>query len=430
MADSVENVRVLRQSRGLVGTVNLPADKSIAHRAALFAAISTGTSHIVGYPGSEDPQSTLSCLRQLGIQINSDEVGLSIVGRGLNGFIAPERALDCGNSGTTMRLLSGMLVGQAFSSELIGDASLSSRPMGRILDPLRLMGARIDATGGRAPLRIDQASHLRGVEYQLPVASAQVKSCVLLAGLWADGETTVIEETPTRDHTERMLGLSSVTIGSKRYISVQGGRTLSAQMWSIPCDFSAAAFFLVAGSIVPNSALHLPRVGLNPTRTGLIDVLKAMGAHISIQNERIVAGEPIGDLFVRSSQLTGIEIGGEIIANIIDEIPILTVAAAMAGGKTIIRDAEELRFKETDRISAMSKGLTTLGAKIEEQKDGMIITGGKKLHGGTVESFSDHRIAMSMGIAGLVSSGEVRIEGANAASVSFPTFWDVLSELG
>ena len=430
MADSVENVRVLRQSRGLVGTVNLPADKSIAHRAALFAAISTGTSHIVGYPGSEDPQSTLSCLRQLGIQINSDEVGLSIVGRGLNGFIAPERALDCGNSGTTMRLLSGMLVGQAFSSELIGDASLSSRPMGRILDPLRLMGAHIEAAGGRAPLRIDQASALRGVEYQLPVASAQVKSCVLLAGLWADGETTVIEETPTRDHTERMLGLSSVTIGSKRYISVQGGRTLSAQMWSIPCDFSAAAFFLVAGSIVPNSALHLPRVGLNPTRTGLIDVLKAMGAHISIQNERIVAGEPIGDLFVRSSQLTGIEIGGEIIANIIDEIPILTVAAAMAGGKTIIRDAEELRFKETDRISAMSKGLTTLGAKIEEQKDGMIITGGKKLHGGTVESFSDHRIAMSMGIAGLVSSGEVRIEGANAASVSFPTFWDVLSELG
>ncbi len=430
MADSVENVRVLRQSRGLVGTVNLPADKSIAHRAALFAAISTGTSHIVGYPGSEDPQSTLSCLRQLGIQINSDEVGLSIVGGGLNGFIAPERALDCGNSGTTMRLLSGMLVGQAFSSELIGDASLSSRPMGRILDPLRLMGAHIEAAGGRAPLRIDQASALRGVEYQLPVASAQVKSCVLLAGLWADGETTVIEETPTRDHTERMLGLSSVTIGSKRYISVQGGRTLSAQMWSIPCDFSAAAFFLVAGSIVPNSALHLPRVGLNPTRTGLIDVLKAMGAHISIQNERIVAGEPIGDLFVRSSQLTGIEIGGEIIANIIDEIPILTVAAAMAGGKTIIRDAEELRFKETDRISAMSKGLTTLGAKIEEQKDGMIITGGKKLHGGTVESFSDHRIAMSMGIAGLVSSGEVRIEGANAASVSFPTFWDVLSELG
>jgi 3-phosphoshikimate 1-carboxyvinyltransferase len=430
MSESLENIRILRKSRGLVGTVLLPADKSIAHRAALFSALSIGTSHIVGYPTSEDPKSTLSCLRQLGIQIASDEVGLSVVGKGLNGLVSPENALDCGNSGTTMRLLSGILAGQSFSSVLKGDYSLSSRPMGRIIDPLRMMGALIESNGGRAPLRIEGSQNLRAVEYELPVASAQVKSCVLLAGLFSKGITTVIENTPTRDHTERMLGLSSVTIGSKKYISVQGGQQKPAQMWSIPGDFSAAAFFLVAGSIVPNSALHLPRVGLNPTRTGLIDILRAMGADISIRNERIVAGEPIADLDVRSSELTGITIGGEIIANIIDEIPILAVAASVAAGETIIQDAAELRFKETDRISAMMNGLTTLGARIEEREDGLVISGGSSLTGGTVESFNDHRIAMAMGVAGLMASGDVRVEGANAAAVSFPTFWDVLQELG
>ena len=413
-----------------MGTVLLPADKSIAHRAALFSALSIGTSHIVGYPTSEDPKSTLSCLRQLGIQIASDEVGLSVVGKGLNGLVSPENALDCGNSGTTMRLLSGILAGQSFSSVLTGDSSLSARPMGRIIDPLRMMGALIQSNGGRAPLRIEGSQNLRAVEYELPVASAQVKSCVLLAGLFSEGITTVIENTPTRDHTERMLGLSSVTIGSKKYISVQGGQQKTAQMWSIPGDFSAAAFFLVAGSIVPNSALHLPRVGLNPTRTGLIDILRAMGADISIRNERIVAGEPIADLDVRSSELTGITVGGEIIANIIDEIPILAVAASVAEGETIIQDAAELRFKETDRISAMMNGLTTLGARIEEREDGLVIAGGSSLTGGTVESFNDHRIAMAMGVAGLMASGDVRVEGANAAAVSFPTFWDVLQELG
>lgn len=430
MTDAVLNKRTITQSRGLVGTVHLPADKSIAHRAALFSALSTGTSHIVGYPASEDPQSTLSCLRQLGIKMEVDEVGLSITSPGLNGFEAPTEVLDCGNSGTTMRLLSGMLAGQPFSSVLTGDASLSSRPMGRILDPLRRIGALIDSNNGKAPLRIEPSKGLQGMEYLLPVASAQVKSCVLLAGLWAKGETTVIEEVPTRDHTERMLGLSSVSIGSKRYISVQGGKSLKAQAWSIPCDFSAAAFFLVAGSIVPNSALHLPRVGLNPTRTGLIDILRAMGADITIRNERIVAGEPIGDMWVRSTKLTGIEIGGAVIPNIIDEIPILAVAGALAEGKTIIRDAEELRFKETDRISAMVKGLSILGVQIQESTDGMTITGGSNLGSGTVESFTDHRIAMAMGIAGLMSTGRVHIQGANAASVSFPTFWDLLAELG
>ena len=424
-----QDVQTVHSTRELLGTIDLPADKSIAHRTALFAAMGNGKSHIVGYPESADPQSTLACLSQLGIKIDSDDVGLVVHGNGLHGFRAPEAPLDCGNSGTTMRLMAGILAGQNFFSTLTGDASLSSRPMNRIVDPLSLMGASITSDAGHAPLSIRGNSGLKAITYNLPVASAQVKSCVLLAGHFADGITTVVESTPSRDHTERMLGLSSFSTEGKTHISVSGGQPIESKLWSIPADFSAAAFFLVAGSIVPGSVLHLPRVGLNPSRTGLIDVLRAMGANISIKNERLVSGEVIADLTVRSAPLNGIQIEGDIIANIIDEIPILTVAAAVANGETTISGAEELRHKEADRIAAMAVGLTTLGALIEERKDGLIIAGNAKLKGGTVDSFHDHRIAMSMGIAGLVASEPVHVRGASAASVSFPSFWETLQSL-
>jgi len=430
MSFSANDIQIITKSHGLLGTVELPADKSIAHRAALFSSIGSGTSHIVGYPDSEDPQSTLSCLRQLGIQIEEDEVGLAIHGRGLHGFKESDESIYCGNSGTTMRLLVGILAGQTFSSNLSGDASLSGRPMGRIIDPLARMGSKIESEEGHAPLHIVGEQHLNGIEYELPIASAQVKSCVLLAGLYGKGTTTVVEHAPSRDHTERMLGLSSITIGNKRHISIEGNTEIPARMWSIPADFSAAAFFLVAGSIVPNSEIKLPRVGLNPTRTGLIDILRAMGADITVENERLVSGEPIADLTVRSAALSGITVGGQIIANIIDEIPILAVAASVASGRTIIQDAAELRHKETDRIVAMATGLRTLGAEIEERPDGLVIEGSSTLTGGVVESYNDHRVAMSMAIAGLVSTNPVHIQGAHAAAVSFPSFWDTLKGLG
>lgn len=428
--DTLETPRIIKgATRGLIGTVSLPADKSIAHRTALFASLASGTSQVVGYPSSADPQSTLSCLRQLGIEILPTDTGFDIHGKGLNGFTAPTLPLDCGNSGTTMRLLAGMLAGQSFSSILIGDDSLSGRPMGRIIDPLRMMGATVDAQRGRAPLHVQGTHPLRAVTYELPIASAQVKSCVLLAGLFAKGITTVVEHTPSRDHTERMLGLGSVTIGNQRHISVEGGMEIKPRLWSIPADFSAAAFFLVAGSIVPDSALKLLKVGLNPSRTGLIDVLRAMGANIVIENERLVGGEPIGDIVVRSAELHGIQVSGPIIANIIDEIPILCVAASVATGPTSISDASELRHKEADRIAAMATGLRTLGVELEEKEDGLLFKGGSTLRSGTVDTYHDHRIAMSMGIAALVSDGKVEINGSEIASVSFPTFWDCLEEL-
>ncbi|MBT6423832.1 MAG: 3-phosphoshikimate 1-carboxyvinyltransferase [Bacteroidetes Order II. Incertae sedis bacterium] len=429
MSQSPKATRIIQPSRGLVGSVELPPDKSIAHRAALFSALADGTSHIVGFPEAEDPQSTLACLRQLGIRIEDTETGLAIHGKGLHGLKASDTPLDCGNSGTTMRLLSGILAGQPFSSTLVGDASLSVRPMGRITDPLRLMNAEIDSTEGHAPLHIRAAYPLKAMEYPLPVASAQVKSCVLLAGLFAKGTTTIIEDIPSRDHTERMLGLSSFTVGSAKHISIDGDFSILPRMWSIPADFSAAAFFLVAGCILPDTALHLPRVGLNPSRTGLLDVLRAMGADIQIRNERVVSGETLADLDVRTSALNGLEVKGDIVANIIDEIPILCVAAALAEGTTHIKDATELRHKETDRIRAMVDGLSALGVQVTEQEDGLEITGGTSLSGGDVSSFGDHRIAMSMAIAGLAASEPVRIEGSQAASISYPGFWDTLERL-
>ncbi len=423
-------IRRVSQSQSLLGVVELPPDKSIAHRAALLAALADGTSRLVNYSPAADPQSTLSCLRQLGVPIFEDEHGILIVeGRGLEGLQAPDRPLDCGNSGTTMRLLAGILAGQPFDSVLVGDASLSRRPMERIAAPLRQMGAALTLTDGHAPIHIRGGRTLRGITYRLPVPSAQVKSCVLLAGLFAEGETTVIEPIPSRDHTERMLGLNVVELGGERYLTIQGGMRIPPRTWTIPRDFSAAAFFLVAGTIVPDSEIRLPGVGLNPSRSALLDVLRAMGADIRVENERVYGGEPIADLIVRSSSLHGVQVSGALIPNLIDEIPVLAVAAAYATGRTEIRDAAELRVKETDRIAAMAENLQALGACVEVFDDGLAIEGGRRLRGTIVQSFDDHRIAMAMGVAGLVAEGETIIDGAECARISFPGFWEVLDRL-
>ncbi len=422
--------KVVRSTDSLLGEVTLPADKSIAIRSALMAALSNGTSQIVNFPNSADPQSALSCLRQLGVSIEEDEDGILIVeGVGLHGLKPADKPIDCGNSGTTMRLISGILAGQSFDSVLTGDASLNSRPMKRISDPLHAMGASLTLTDGLPPIHIKGGEPMKGINYTLPMASAQVKSCVLLAGLYAEGETTVIESKPSRDHTERMLGLDTLEMNGLRHITINKGHTIPAGTWAVPRDFSAAAFFLVAGAIIPHAEIKIRGVGINTSRSALLDVLRAMGANIQLENERSHAGEPIADITVRSSRLHGVKISGDVIPILIDEIPILAVAAAFAEGRTEIREAEELRVKETDRIDAMVKNMRLLGADIEEFEDGMAITGGKTLKGSTVESYDDHRIAMAMGVAGLACEGAMCIKDAECASVSFPDFWLQLENL-
>ncbi|MEM6327640.1 MAG: 3-phosphoshikimate 1-carboxyvinyltransferase [Bacteroidota bacterium] len=414
---------------GLAGRPALPADKSIAHRAALFAGIADGESEIVGYSDAADPQSTLACLRQLGVQIETRDDSLFITGRGLDGLQPPADPLDCGNSGTTMRLLAGVLATRPWESTLIGDASLSSRPMGRIADPLRAMGATVTLTDGHAPMTI-RGGNLRAITYPLPVASAQVKSAVLLAGIGATGTTTVIETLPSRDHTERMLGLDVLTIGDERHVTMQGGGKAPAGLRVVPKDISAAAFFLVAGACAMESRIEMRGVGLNPSRTALIDVLRAMGAPIAITNERMRAGEPLGDLLVEPGALTSVEVGGAIIPNLIDEIPVLAVAAAHATGTTVIRDAVELRVKETDRIAETARFLSAMGAAVEERPDGLVIHGGQPLRGAEVHARHDHRIAMAAAVAALSADSPTTIHGAEAASVSFPGFWDALDAVG
>lgn len=425
-------IQTIHQASSLRGTVALPADKSISHRSAILSALGEGRSRIYNFPRSADPLSTLSCVRTLGVDVDRDDDGtLTVRGNGLDGLHPPQSPLDCGNSGTTMRLLSGVLAGQKFGSVLTGDESLRQRPMERIADPLRAMGARITLRDGHAPIRIRGIqSGLDSIEYRLPVASAQVKSCVLLAGLYSRGKTVVIESTPSRDHTERMLGLEVQEVGGERHIVVEEGHTVSAANWSVPGDFSGAAFFIVAASLVPDSELHLDDVGLNPSRTAMLEVLDGMGADITIENERVQGTEPVGDITVRTASLSGVDIGGRLIPNLIDEIPILAVAAACANGRTEIRDAEELRVKETDRLHAMAQNLRTLGAEVKEREDGLTIDGnGPNLLGGTVKSFDDHRIAMAMGVAALVAHGATTISNAECARVSFPGFWSKLSRL-
>ena len=416
----------ISRARRLHGRVTLPADKSIGHRTALLSALADGPSRIENYPASADPQSTLQCLRQLGVAIEHDGDTVRVKGHGLEGLSAPTDALDCGNSGTTMRLLSGILAGQPFDSVLTGDASLRSRPMARIASPLRRMGGHVTLTDGHAPIRIRGDQSLHGMTYRLPIASAQVKSCVLLAGLFAEGTTTVIEPTPSRDHTERMLGLDVETVDGERHLTVEGGHRIPGRTWHVPGDFSAAAFFLVAASIVPESEIQLDGVGMNPSRNALLGVLRQMGANITVENERMQGGEPIADVTVRAADLQGMRVDGAQIPNLIDEIPVLAVAGACAEGRTEIRDAAELRVKETDRLDAMTRNLRALGATVEEFDDGLAIDGPTDLQGTTVDSFDDHRIAMAMGVAGLVADGTTTITDADCAAVSFPDFWNEL----
>lgn len=414
----------------LSGVVQLPADKSIAHRLALLAAIAEGASVIRNYPQSADPQSTLSCLRQLGMDMEARSGGaITVQGRGLRGLRRADAPLDCGNSGTTMRLLSGILAGQPFASTLTGDRSLRGRPMRRIAEPLRRMGASVELQDGHAPVRIGASTDLRGMVYDLPVPSAQVKSCVLLAGLYARGPTTVVEHARSRDHTERLLGLAVQEESDRRLITIVGEHRVSPFKATIPGDFSAAAFFLVAGSIVPDGVIRLPGVGLNPTRSALLGVLREMGADIETSNPRNTGAEPAGDLVVRPSRLRGVTVGGAIISNLIDEIPVLAVAALCAEGQTVVRGASELRVKECDRIAATVTNLRALGADIEEYPDGFAVTGGRPLKGAALQSYEDHRIAMAMGVAGLVSAGTTTVHGAGAATVSFPGFWQALGQL-
>lgn len=411
------------------GAVVPPPDKSIAQRAALLAAIGDGTSRLINYPSSDDPQSTLRCLRGLGVEIEKDGKDLLVRGKGPDGFSAPDAPLDCGNSGTTMRLLSGLLAGRPFDSVLTGDASLRSRPMERVAGPLRSMGARITLNDGCAPMRIERGPRLRGVEYRLPTPSAQVKSCVLLAGLRARGRTVVVEALPSRDHTERMLNLTVQEKAGARRISVEGGAAVPARDWTVPNDFSAAAFFLVAAAAAPKGSLLLKSVGLNPTRSALIGTLEEMGARIRISDRKESGDEPVGDLRVEASRLRGTRMDGARIPLLIDEIPILAVAGALAQGRTEIRGARELRFKETDRIDAMAENLRRLGAPVEEFDDGLAVEGPVALRGNTVASRGDHRVAMAMAVAGLMARGETVIEQASCADVSFPDYWETLASV-
>lgn len=415
----------------LHGSVRVPGDKSVSHRALMLAAIAVGESRIRGFLEGEDTRATAAVLAQLGVRIDTPSAGERVVrGVGLHGLRSTAQPLDCGNAGTGMRLLAGLLAGQAFDSTLVGDASLSKRPMRRVTEPLARMGARIDTRDGLPPLTVHGGQPLRGIRYELPVASAQVKSALLLAGLYAEGETEIVEPHPTRDYTERMLAAFGWPIAfAPGWAKLEGGHALHAADVEVPADFSSAAFFLVAASIVPGSALRLPAVGLNPRRTGLLQALQLMGADIAIENEREAGGEPVGDLVVRHAPLHGVELPEALVPDMIDEFPALFIAAAVAGGRTTIRGAAELRVKESDRIATMASGLRTLGAVVEETPDGAVIHGGQ-LGGGAVESHLDHRIAMSFAVAGLVAAAPVRIHDCAHVATSFPGFLELANGCG
>ncbi|MGH8082367.1 MAG: 3-phosphoshikimate 1-carboxyvinyltransferase [Lysobacter sp.] len=416
----------------LRGTLRVPGDKSVSHRAVMLGALAEGVTRVTGFLEGEDTRATARVFERLGVRIETPSASERIVhGVGLHGLRGIDAPLDCGNAGTGMRLLAGALAGQAFDSVLIGDASLSKRPMKRVTEPLAAMGARIDTEdGGLPPLRIHGGRALSGIEYTLPVASAQVKSALLLAGLYARGETVVHEPHPTRDYTERMLAAFGWPIEfSPGYAKLRGGHRLRATDVAVPADFSSAAFFLVAASVVPGSELLLEAVGMNPRRTGLLSALRLMGADIVEENPRSEGGEPVADLRVRHAPLRGIEVPEALVPDMIDEFPALFVAATVAQGRSVIRGAAELRVKESDRIATMAVGLRALGAKIEETPDGAIIDGGA-LHGGEVDSHGDHRIAMSFSIAAQLASGDVRIGDVANVATSFPGFEALAAKAG
>lgn len=416
----------------LSGRIRVPGDKSISHRSIMLGSLAEGTTEVEGFLEGEDALATLQAFRDMGVVIEGPHHGrVTIHGVGLQGLQAPPGPIYLGNSGTSMRLLAGLLAGQSFDTTLSGDASLSKRPMNRVAKPLREMGAVIEtAPEGRPPLTIRGGQRLSGMHYEMPMASAQVKSCLLLAGLYAAGQTSVTEPAPTRDHTERMLrgfGYPVAVDGSTA--SLQSGQKLTACHIEVPADISSAAFFLVAGSIAEDSELLLEHVGVNPTRTGVIDILKLMGGDISLENQRVVGGEPVADIRVRSAKLHGIDIPEHLVPLAIDEFPVLFVAAACAEGRTVLRGAEELRVKESDRIQVMADGLLALGAKVEPTPDGIIIDGGS-LGGGEVWSHGDHRIAMAFSVASLRASAPIRIHDCANVATSFPNFLALAAQVG
>ena len=414
----------------LRGEITVPGDKSISHRAVMLGALANGTTHITGFLMGEDCLSTIDCFRKMGVEIEITDSEVIVEGVGLHGLCAPEETLYTGNSGTTTRLLCGILAGQPFTATLNGDASIQKRPMGRVIKPLREMGASIEGKNDNyCPLTL-YPSELYGIEYRLPVASAQLKSAILLAGLYAEGQTTVIEPAPSRDHTERMfraLGVEVETHGST--ITLEPPEDLYAVDIRVPGDISSAAFFLVAGAVVEGSELTIRNVGVNPTRTGILDVLHEMGADISISNFHDDA-EPVCDLTVKHSMLRGVEIGGSIIPRLIDELPVIAVAAAYAEGETVIRDAQELKVKESNRIAAMVTELKKAGVDAEETDDGMIIRGGKRPHGAAFETYKDHRIAMSLAVLALAARSACRIDEPEVVAISYPDFFHTLERLG
>ena len=431
----MSNKAVKSSSSPLKGEISVPGDKSISHRAIMLSSIADGRSSIKNFLRAEDCMSTLNAMKSAGVSIEMDGDLIIVHGAGLRGLKEPEDLIDAGNSGTTTRLLAGLFAGQDFFTVLTGDRYLRKRPMKRVVHPLRLMGADISGRegGDKLPIALN-GKILSGIEYHSPIASAQVKSSILLAGLYAEGRTEIIEPSLSRDHTERML-LSMGAKGAKREssdrtaFSIEGGGALSAIDVEVPGDISSAAFFIVAALIVHGSEIKINGMGINPTRTGILDILINMGGDISLENKRDVEGEPVADILVRSSRLKGVEIKGELIPRAIDEIPVIAVAASVAEGKTVIRDARELRVKESDRIESMVRGLTELGVTVEELDDGMTIEGAEEFKGAVVESYGDHRIAMSMAVAGLAARGETLIKDYECVNISFPGFFDLLKTL-
>ena len=413
------------------GSITVPGDKSISHRALMFNAIANGSARITGFLAGEDCLSTMMALEAMGITIEREAMTTIVVhGKGLHGLAAADGALDMGNSGTAMRLFCGLLAGQSFDSTLTGDASLSGRPMGRVIEPLTRMGAKIDSADGKPPLHIHSTNHLQAMDYQMPVASAQVKSAVLLAGLYCDATTSVTEPAVTRDHTERMLksmGASLDKAGER--ISVRGGSELQAIDVAVPADLSSAAFPLVAAIVSKDAEVTVAGVGINPTRTGVLNILRQMGADIRIENERQSGNEPIADITARSSSLKAIDVDPAMVSLAIDEFPLLFAASALAEGTTRFSGLAELRVKESDRIGAMAKGLLRLGIVVTETPDGADITGGQ-LGGGEIESFGDHRIAMAFASIAGRAGAEIAISDTRAVNTSFPGFVDCLASIG
>ena len=423
---------VTSNSGPLSGSIKVPGDKSISHRSIMLGSIAEGVTRVSGFLEGDDSLATLNAFKEMGVAIQREGSNVTIQGVGMNGLKEPRKPLNLGNSGTSIRLMSGLLSAQTFDSVLCGDESLSSRPMGKVINPLREMGADISGNDSKPPLVIKGGKQLSAIEYTLPVASAQIKSCLLLAGLYSEGTTSIIENGISRDHTERMLkGFGYDVISSPNKISLLGGGTLKGCEIEVPSDISSAAFFMVAGCISENSSIHLNSVNINPTRTGVIDILKLMGGNIELSNERLQAGELIADIKVTSSRLKGIEIPENLVPLAIDEFPVLFIAASCAEGDTILTGAKELRVKESDRIQVMADGLTSLGINNEVLEDGIRISGGEfKKQTNSIRSHHDHRISMAFAIASVRSKFDIEIEGVDNVKTSFPNFIELANSIG